>query len=280
MTANGSASEKRSGRFRFSESELQAIIWTLDYHETYDEIKSEFENEHKRIENILEEIKDPVKETYDRLYDILWDSPEDKFTIRFYQAHSTGIDQNKVLKNAISGRIQRDFDLGISSGTMIDIQNKDSRAEFNKAILSIVHYLVKYPYSYMVVKSGDDNFLIASLTEILSEDFIKTSFSTKPSVIGGALSSYAVANYENWMSGYFDEQGTYHPGWNQDSEHWAVGRQLWTLRNIYPIYLFSDGNSGHFGTKDFAERLVKFFATLTGEKYRGIHEISRLTNIS
>ncbi len=263
---------------KFSETELQAIIWTLDYHENYKTIKPEFENEHKRVNNIWNQIKDPVKETYDRLYDILWNSPMDKFTLRFYQAHSTGIDLNKPLGNVVPSGSRG---LGIKDGNRIEItldrSDPDSIIEFNEKILSAIHYLAKYPYSYTVVKTrNSENLLYASLTEILDEEFVKTSFSSNPKVVGGSLSSYAVSNYEKWKNGFFDGESVYHPGWNHDSEHWASGRQLWTLRKIYPLYLFSDANSDHFGTNDLAERLVGFFATLTGEKYRGIDEILRL----
>ena len=171
--------------------------------------------------------------------------------------------------------------LGIKDGIKIEITldrtNPQSRIEFNKKILSTIHYLAKYPYSFTVVKAGNnENLLYASLLEILDEEFIKTSFSTKPSIIGDKLSPYAVNNYENWKNGYFDGQSVYHPGWNQRSEHWASGRPLWTTMNIYPIYLFSGANSDQFGQNDFAECLINFFRTLTREKYSGIDEILKL----
>lgn len=40
--------------------------------------------------------------------------------------------------------------------------------------------------------------------------------------------------------------------------------------NIYPIYLFSDANLGTFGRNDFAEYLINYFRTLTGDKYECI----------
>ncbi len=263
---------------KFSETDLQQIIWTLDYHEKYSEIRSEFHNEHLRIENIWEGIKDPIKETYDRLYDVLWNSPYNKFTLRFYQAHSTGVDQNKHLGAVIPSGFRG---LGIKDGTRIDItlnrNDPNSIIEFNNKILSAVHYLAKYPYSFTIVKtSNEENLLYASLAEILDEEFVKTSFSNTPHVIGGTLSSYAIDSYKKWKNGYFDGQAVYHPGWNQHSEHWASGRQLWTLMNIYPIYLFSDANSDRFGGNDFAAFLVRFFETLGGDKYNGIDRIFEL----
>ncbi|KKM88843.1 hypothetical protein LCGC14_1254640 [marine sediment metagenome] len=161
---------------QFSESELQTVLWTLDYHETYNDIKPEFNDVHLKLDNILEVIKDPIKETYDRLYDILWNSPTDTFTLRFYQAHSTGIDQNKNLNTAIPSKFRG---LGIKDGTKIEItldrSDPDSIVEFNEKILSAIHYLAKYPYSYTVVKNSDQvNLLYASLTEILDESFVRT----------------------------------------------------------------------------------------------------------
>jgi len=230
------------------------------------------------IKNIWDQIKEPLRESYDRLHTILWNSPNTKFTFRFYQAHTTGVDQNKVLKNAIPSDSRG---LGIKSGTKIELNldrgNPESIAKFNIGIFSAIHYLAKYPYSFTVIKTeNNENLLYASLMEILDEEFIKTSFSSSPSVIGGSLSAYAIANYEKWKSGYFDEQSVYHPGWNQDSEHWASGQQLWTIMNIYPIYLFSGASSSQFGVDDFAERLITFFKGLTGEKYEGIDKIFRL----
>ena len=89
-------------------------------------------------------------------------------------------------------------------------------------------------------------------------------------------SSYSVSNYEKWKNGFFDGESVYNPGWNQDSQHWASGRKLWTIMNTYPIYLFSDANSGDFGDGDLAERLVRFFSFLRGARYNGISEVFRL----
>jgi len=249
---------------RFSELELQNILWTLDFHELYGEIKPEFLNDHMRLENIWEQIKNPIKNTYDRLYDILWNSPNSKFTLRFYQAHSTGVDQNQYLGKVIPSKSRGK---GIIEGTKIEItldrDDPQSRIQFNEKILSAIHYLVKYPYSFTVVKTGNaENLLYTSLTEILSEAFIKTSFSSRPNIVGGLLSSYANTNYEVWKN-----------DWNKDS---GSRKALWTILNIYPIYLFSDANSDNFGREDFAETLINFFEVLTGEKYEGIDEILKL----
>jgi hypothetical protein len=264
---------------KLTDYEFQQVLWTLEYHETYRNILPEFFDNHLAIDNIWNEIKDPIKEKYDRLYDILWNSPNNEFVFRFYQTHSTGVDQNKVLKNTIPAQIQKDNDLGINDGTAIritlDRNNPQSRAEFNEKVLSAVHYLAKYPYSFTVVKTGNDqNLLYASLTEILDEGFVRTSFSNAPKIIGGALSSYAISNYEKWKNGHIDEQSVHHFGWNQDPEH--SGKQLFTIMNIYPIYLFADGNSDQFGRNDFAGRIINFFMYLSGEKYEGINKIHRL----
>ena len=261
----------------FSDLELLNVLWTLDYHELYSDLKPEFD-EIKNLENIWSEIKNPIKDTYDHLYNILWNSPNDKFIFRFYQTHSTGVDQNKHLGAVIPSKFRGQ---GIKEGTKIEINlnrnDPTSVIEFNKRILSAVHYLSKYPYSFTVVKTNDDkNLLYASLTEILDEEFIRTSFSASPTIIKGSLTLYAVSNYKKWKNGYLDEQSVYHPGWNQNSEHWASGRKLWTSMNIYPIYLFSNANSDLFGQRDYAEWLINFFKTLTGEKYGGIDEILRL----
>jgi hypothetical protein len=156
-----------------------------------------------------------------------------------------------------------------------------SMIDFRESILSAVHYLVKYPHSFSTIKVGNkygsSNFLYFSLTEILSEEFIKTYFSVKDKSIGGNLVLYSTQNYKKWIEGYFDDLGHYHAGWNQDSHHWCSGKPIWTVWNMFPIYLFSGANSNQFGVNDFAEFMVSLFKSISGEQYEGINKILKLS---
>ena len=162
-----------------------------------------------------------------------------------------------------------------SSGEITNLES------FNRDVLSVIHYLAKYPYSYLVAKQGHKiskaNILYASLTEIFSQDFIETNFGgTK---IGGKLTQYALDNYEKWQNGYFDEHNIYHPGWNQNSEHWASSRKLWSWENTFPVYIFRGANSPTFGDNDFAEFLVNLFSSLSGDKSRKYSDISEILKL-
>ncbi len=265
---------------RFSTGELQLMTWATKYYDdmntgtdlTRTRTRQDYNNV-IQLQNIVEDIKDAIIGSYNRLYDILSNIKDDagkfveKIFINFYYPHSTGNDANQNLKLAIPIYYQGE---GIKTGTGLEITlQRDGTGKitnlesFNQNILSIIHYLAKYPYSYFVAKQGQktssNNILYASLTEIFSQQYIETRF--KGRKIGGRLTLFAKNNYENWQN-----------IWNKNSDD----KILWSLMNIYPIYLFRGAKSPTFGKDDFAEYLVNFFSSLSGNKYSDIDEVATL----
>ncbi len=284
---------------RFTSEQLQLITWAIRYDDKMsggtDPVKAAPRNDYNKIiqlQNIVERIKDPIVASYDRLREIFYNAKDDSgdfltsISVNFKTPSGKGNDKESTLKNGIFSNYRGE---GIKTGNGIKILiQRDSNGKitnldsFNRDILSIIHYLTKYPYSYIIAKQGhmrsSNNLLYASLTEIFSEDYIKTVFEGGEST-AGHLTQFARDNYGNWQNGYFDGQAVYHPGWNQDSEHWASGRRLWLESNIFPVYLFNGANSPNFGDNDFAEYLINLFASLSGDKtgrYKGIDKILML----
>ena len=65
--------------------------------------------------------------------------------------------------------------------------------------------MIKYLYSFIVVKKGNNNILYASLTEILDHGIIKTNLGSKP--IGGDLITDALI-YNQWKYNWNKDKNT------------------------------------------------------------------------
>jgi len=227
------------------------MLWSLDINENMGESLRTAFKVHKSVNNIWSDVKDSVVSTYENLYDILWNyEGADTFKVGFYQSSQFGVDSNKNLKAMIGSFAGND----IRDGTKI-IVDKTNLVKFQRSVLSIVKILAKYPYSFIVVKKGNNNILYASLTEILDHDFIKTNFGGKP--IGGDLITDALI-YNQWKS-----------NWNRDKDTREV---LWTLMNLYPIYLFSN-------PAKFDDLIISLFKSLTSDSSGRFSRFGRINKL-